>query len=75
MVVRLSDRFGGVDVLVNNAGVIQMGPIRSDDARRFEKAMNAHFWGPLNTMMAVLPGMRAAGRAGGSSTSRRSAER
>ena len=58
MVAAVEHRLGGVDVLVNNAGVIQMGPIEVMTHADFEKAMNAHFWAPLNTMMAVLPGMR-----------------
>jgi NAD(P)-dependent dehydrogenase (short-subunit alcohol dehydrogenase family) len=57
-VAAVQARFGGIDVLVNNAGVIQMGPIEVMTHADFENAMNAHFWGPLNTMMAVLPGMR-----------------
>ena len=58
LVRAVEERFGGIDVLVNNAGVIQMGPIELMTQVDFEKAMNAHFWGPLHTMMAVLPGMR-----------------
>jgi NAD(P)-dependent dehydrogenase (short-subunit alcohol dehydrogenase family) len=58
LVAAVEGRFGGIDVLVNNAGVIQMGPIEVMTHVDFEKAMNAHFWGPLNTMLAVLPGMR-----------------
>lgn len=58
MVAAIESRLGGVDVLVNNAGVIQMGPIEVMTRADFEKAMNAHFWAPLNTMMAVLPRMR-----------------
>jgi NAD(P)-dependent dehydrogenase (short-subunit alcohol dehydrogenase family) len=58
LIAAVEDRFGAIDVLVNNAGVIQMGPIEVMTHADFEKAMNAHFWGPLNTMMAVLPGMR-----------------
>ena len=55
---RSSSRFGHIDVLVNNAGVIQVGPIEVMTHEDFELAMKAHFWGPLNTIMAVLPSMR-----------------
>lgn len=58
MVEQVNRRFGGVDVLVNNAGVIQVGPIEVMTHDDFERAMQAHFWGPLNTIMAVLPAMR-----------------
>jgi NAD(P)-dependent dehydrogenase (short-subunit alcohol dehydrogenase family) len=59
LMAAVHDRFGGVDVLVNNAGIIQMGPLEVMTHADFENAMNTHFWGPLNTMMAVLPRMRA----------------
>ena len=58
-VASIHDRVAGIDVLVNNAGVIQMGPLEVMTHEDFEKAMNTHFWGPLNVMMAVLPRMRA----------------
>jgi NAD(P)-dependent dehydrogenase (short-subunit alcohol dehydrogenase family) len=58
MVATIESRVGGVDVLVNNAGVIQMGPLEVMTHADFEKAMSAHFWAPLNTTMAVLPRMR-----------------
>lgn len=57
--VRLSiKRFGEIDVLVNNAGVIQVGPLEVMTLEDFEEAMKIHFWGPLNTTLAVLPSMR-----------------
>jgi NAD(P)-dependent dehydrogenase (short-subunit alcohol dehydrogenase family) len=59
LVASIHERFPGVDVLVNNAGVIQMGPLEVMTHEDFEKALNTHFWGPLNVMMAVLPRMRA----------------
>lgn len=58
MVAAVNARFGNVDVLVNNAGVIQVGPLEVMTEEDFEQAMQAHFWAPLNTIMAVLPSMR-----------------
>jgi short-subunit dehydrogenase len=58
MIERVNSRFGSVDVLINNAGVIQVGPIEVMTPEDFELAMQAHFWAPLNTILAVLPSMR-----------------
>jgi NAD(P)-dependent dehydrogenase (short-subunit alcohol dehydrogenase family) len=58
MVRDVEARFGGVDVLVNNAGVIEVGPLDVMTIEDFEEAMRTHFWGPLYATLAVLPGMR-----------------
>src|SRR5678810_573397 len=58
MVANVYTQLGSIDVLVNNAGVIQVGPLEVMTHEDFELAMQAHFWGPLNTIMAVLPSMR-----------------
>lgn len=50
--------FGRIDVLVNNAGVIQVGPLELMTLEDFERAMAVHFWGPLYATLAVLPQMR-----------------
>src|SRR5207244_4425595 len=39
--------FGRIDVLVNNAGVIQAGPIESQTEDDFREAMDVMFWGVL----------------------------
>jgi NAD(P)-dependent dehydrogenase (short-subunit alcohol dehydrogenase family) len=54
-------RTGRIDVLINNAGIIQVGPIEHMKRRDFEEAMAVHFWGPLQTMTAALPLMRRHG--------------
>src|SRR5829696_5855768 len=55
------DKWAAVDVLINNAGVIQVGPLEHMTHEDFENAMATHFWGPLHLMYEVLPGMRRRG--------------
>lgn len=52
------ERFGRIDVLVNNAGRIQVGPMEVQTLEDYEASLNTHFWGPLYAILAVLPEMR-----------------
>jgi NAD(P)-dependent dehydrogenase (short-subunit alcohol dehydrogenase family) len=54
-------REGAIDVLMNNAGVMKVGPFEHMTHADFEEAMAVHFWGPLHTMMAAVPHMRRQG--------------
>ena len=53
------DQLGPVDVLINNAGVIQVGPADTMTADDFRQALAVHFWAPLRCIEQVLPDMRA----------------
>jgi NAD(P)-dependent dehydrogenase (short-subunit alcohol dehydrogenase family) len=58
MVRVVREHFGAIDVLINNAGVIQVAPVELMTLDDYEEAMKVNFWGPLYTTMAVLPDMR-----------------
>jgi NAD(P)-dependent dehydrogenase (short-subunit alcohol dehydrogenase family) len=62
MVAEVVAGFGGIDVLVNNAGIIQIGPLESMTLEDFEAAMAANFWSAVYTTFAVLPFMQRQGR-------------
>jgi short-subunit dehydrogenase len=51
-------RFGKIDVLINDAGIIQVGPLDTMTPEDFKNAMETHFYGPLYLTMTVLPHMR-----------------
>jgi NAD(P)-dependent dehydrogenase (short-subunit alcohol dehydrogenase family) len=55
---RVLERWPAVDVLINNAGVIQVGPLEHMTPEDFENAMATHFWGPLHLMYECVPAMR-----------------
>jgi NAD(P)-dependent dehydrogenase (short-subunit alcohol dehydrogenase family) len=58
LVKEVSARLGPIDALVNNAGLITVGPVEAMDVRDFADAMDTNFWGPLHAIRAVLPEMR-----------------
>src|SRR3984957_20427780 len=53
------DRFGRIDVLVNNAGNFYARYFENISADHFRAQMETNFFGPLNVTRAVLPVMRA----------------
>lgn len=60
-VERVVSEHGTIDVLINDAGVIQVGPVAHMAVEDFEDALATHFWGPLFTILAALPHMRQSG--------------
>ncbi|MFY2788427.1 oxidoreductase [Rhodococcus sp. MALMAid1271] len=53
------DRFGRIDVLVNNAGYGLLGAFEEMDDHQFRSNVEVNFFGPLAVTRAVLPSMRA----------------
>ena len=52
------DRFGGIDVLVNNAGSNYAGYFEELTPEQIERQLTVNLFGPMNVTRAVLPGMR-----------------
>jgi NAD(P)-dependent dehydrogenase (short-subunit alcohol dehydrogenase family) len=61
LVAQAIERHGRIDLLINNAGVMKVGPIDHMEHADFEEAMAVHFWGPLHTSLAAIPAMRRQG--------------
>lgn len=59
LIETVRQRFGPIDVLVNNAGVIEVGPAVTMSVSDYQEAMDTNFWGMLYPTLALLPEMRA----------------
>lgn len=58
LVAEAMARFGRIDVLVNNAGIIEVGPLESQSLDAFERAIKLHYLAPLYTIWAAIPHLR-----------------
>ena len=54
-----TERFGGIDVLVNNAGVSHRSTFADTDLEVFQRVMAVNYFGALNCTKAVLPSLIA----------------
>src|SRR5918912_1340832 len=45
LIERATQRFGRIDVLINNAGVITVGPLETQTVEDFQHSMGVMFWG------------------------------
>lgn len=61
MVGRVRERFGRIDVLINNAGWDKVGPFVDSDPADWDRVIQINLYGVLNTSKAVLPVMAEQG--------------
>jgi NAD(P)-dependent dehydrogenase (short-subunit alcohol dehydrogenase family) len=60
-VALVEQELGPIDVLINNAGVIQVGPADEMTTEDYQRAMDVHFAAPLHAIRRIAPGMRRRG--------------
>ena len=52
------DRLGKIDILINNAGIIEVGPLGHMTREDFDRAMRLHFWASYELISQIVPEMR-----------------
>jgi NAD(P)-dependent dehydrogenase (short-subunit alcohol dehydrogenase family) len=54
-VARTVERFGGIDVVLANAGIATMGPFSTMDAAVYDRVLDVNLMGVVRTVRACLP--------------------
>jgi NAD(P)-dependent dehydrogenase (short-subunit alcohol dehydrogenase family) len=58
-----ADRLGGIDVLVNNAGVLARGTVEDNDIAEWQRVYNVNVFGMVRVTRAALPWLRRSAQA------------
>jgi len=61
MIDGVERELGPIDLVVNNAAIIQVGPVGAMSSDDFRRAMDVIFFGTLHTSLALLPRMKTRG--------------
>ncbi|MFL6305060.1 MAG: SDR family NAD(P)-dependent oxidoreductase [Candidatus Sulfotelmatobacter sp.] len=59
LILQTTRRFGRIDILINNAGIITVGPVENQTVADFRDVMDTNFFSGLHCTLAVLPEMLA----------------
>ncbi|EAP77737.1 SDR family NAD(P)-dependent oxidoreductase [Roseovarius nubinhibens] len=62
IMTRTKEAFGGIDALINNAGVADFGPIEETDFARWRRVMETNLDGVFLMTQAATPMLRASGQ-------------
>ncbi len=57
LIRRVTESWGPIDVLVNNAGIITVGPVENQSMQDFRDAMESNFFTGVNCTLSALPAM------------------
>src|SRR4030095_4688725 len=55
---KVIDRFDRIDILIKNAGIIEVGPLDHMTSEDYDRAMRLHFWAPYELVSQIVPEMR-----------------
>jgi NAD(P)-dependent dehydrogenase (short-subunit alcohol dehydrogenase family) len=58
---KVIDHFNRIDVLINNAGIIEVGPLNHMSREDYDRTMRLHFWAPYELISQIVPEMRLSG--------------
>jgi NAD(P)-dependent dehydrogenase (short-subunit alcohol dehydrogenase family) len=58
LIARAIEHFGRIDVLINDAGIMVVGPLEDMAVDDFERVMAVNYWGAVYPTLAALPHMR-----------------
>lgn len=57
LIMQVKSEYSSLDILINNAGTIKVGPVQTMNQADFQQAMNLHFWAPFHLMAEFMPMM------------------
>ncbi len=57
LIARVIEQRGPIEVMICVAGIIQVGPLAALRRSHFTEAVDTMLWGPINTALAIIPGM------------------